>query len=249
MTSLKKACQRSFPLLICHCHRLPAALRHFSFSPPPSPLPLLPLRSALTLRHSRKSNAQAYGIVWKAVEKKSRKVVALKKCFDAFRNATDAQRKDEAKAWAEASRSTLERRLRRARGEPRPGGAAVSDAATSTVASTLGADSAVDGDVADAVQALRGLRAQLRQEGLPWSQVAARPEVQRLQGHLLLAKAKSPEQQQHDSGGAEQVGWNHRRGLRLWDRTGPRSWGAPSGLGSGGSGLAEPRANRLAKGS
>ena len=35
---------------------------------------------------------QAYGIVWKAIEKRSRNVVALKKCFDAFRNATDAQR-------------------------------------------------------------------------------------------------------------------------------------------------------------
>lgn len=34
----------------------------------------------------------AYGVVWKAVEKRSRAVVALKKCFDAFRNATDAQR-------------------------------------------------------------------------------------------------------------------------------------------------------------
>lgn len=35
---------------------------------------------------------QAYGIVWKAIEKRSRSVIALKKCFDAFRNATDAQR-------------------------------------------------------------------------------------------------------------------------------------------------------------
>jgi hypothetical protein len=35
---------------------------------------------------------QAYGIVWKAIEKRSRAVIALKKCFDAFRNATDAQR-------------------------------------------------------------------------------------------------------------------------------------------------------------
>jgi len=34
----------------------------------------------------------AYGIVWKAVDKKTREVVALKKCFDAFQNATDAQR-------------------------------------------------------------------------------------------------------------------------------------------------------------
>uniref|UniRef100_A0A7S3M8L4 Mitogen-activated protein kinase n=1 Tax=Spumella elongata TaxID=89044 RepID=A0A7S3M8L4_9STRA len=34
----------------------------------------------------------AYGIVWKAVDKRTRSVIALKKCFDAFRNATDAQR-------------------------------------------------------------------------------------------------------------------------------------------------------------
>jgi len=34
----------------------------------------------------------AYGIVWKAVDKKSRKTVALKKIFDAFQNSTDAQR-------------------------------------------------------------------------------------------------------------------------------------------------------------
>merc|ERR1712000_480012 len=34
----------------------------------------------------------AYGIVWKALEKKTKRVVALKKIFDAFQNATDAQR-------------------------------------------------------------------------------------------------------------------------------------------------------------
>ena len=34
----------------------------------------------------------AYGIVWKANERKTGRVVALKKIFDAFRNATDAQR-------------------------------------------------------------------------------------------------------------------------------------------------------------
>ena len=34
----------------------------------------------------------AYGVVWKVIEKRSRSVIALKKCFDAFRNATDAQR-------------------------------------------------------------------------------------------------------------------------------------------------------------
>jgi mitogen-activated protein kinase 15 len=34
----------------------------------------------------------AYGIVWKALDKKYKQVVALKKVFDAFHNATDAQR-------------------------------------------------------------------------------------------------------------------------------------------------------------
>lgn len=35
---------------------------------------------------------QAYGIVWKAIEKKRKDTVAVKKIFDAFRNQTDAQR-------------------------------------------------------------------------------------------------------------------------------------------------------------
>eukprot|EP00769_Ergobibamus_cyprinoides_P003748 gnl/Ergobibamus_cyprinoides/5170.p2 GENE.gnl/Ergobibamus_cyprinoides/5170~~gnl/Ergobibamus_cyprinoides/5170.p2 ORF type:complete len:153 (+),score=62.63 gnl/Ergobibamus_cyprinoides/5170:25-483(+) len=34
----------------------------------------------------------AYGVVWKAIDKKTRETVALKKVFDAFQNATDAQR-------------------------------------------------------------------------------------------------------------------------------------------------------------
>ena len=34
----------------------------------------------------------AYGIVWRAIDKRTRQPVALKKCFDAFRNGTDAQR-------------------------------------------------------------------------------------------------------------------------------------------------------------
>ena len=40
---------------------------------------------------SPRSAPQAYGVVWKAVDKKSRNVIALKKIFDAFQNATDAQ--------------------------------------------------------------------------------------------------------------------------------------------------------------
>lgn len=34
----------------------------------------------------------AYGVVWRATDKKTRETVALKKIFDAFQNATDAQR-------------------------------------------------------------------------------------------------------------------------------------------------------------
>jgi mitogen-activated protein kinase 15 len=34
----------------------------------------------------------AYGVVWKAIDKKTREMVAVKKIFDAFQNATDAQR-------------------------------------------------------------------------------------------------------------------------------------------------------------
>lgn len=30
--------------------------------------------------------------MWKAIDKKTKQIVALKKCFDAFRNNTDAQR-------------------------------------------------------------------------------------------------------------------------------------------------------------
>jgi len=34
----------------------------------------------------------AYGIVWKVIERETGRTMALKKCFDAFQNATDAQR-------------------------------------------------------------------------------------------------------------------------------------------------------------
>ena len=34
----------------------------------------------------RKLGRGAYGVVWKIIEKKSRKNFALKKCFDSFRN-------------------------------------------------------------------------------------------------------------------------------------------------------------------
>ncbi len=33
----------------------------------------------------------AFGIVWKVIEKKSRRIMCLKKCYDAFRSSEDAQ--------------------------------------------------------------------------------------------------------------------------------------------------------------
>lgn len=50
-------------------------------------LPTLCLFPNLKLR----KRLQAYGIVWRAIDKKNNTVVALKKIFDAFQNATDAQ--------------------------------------------------------------------------------------------------------------------------------------------------------------
>lgn len=47
------------------------------------------LHSALTAVPG--SAHQAYGVVWKAIDKRTKEIVALKKIFDAFQNATDAQ--------------------------------------------------------------------------------------------------------------------------------------------------------------
>ena len=85
--------------------------------PPPHPIPfsLASLSRRLRLRHCpphslslllvlppqhvlRKYDVQAklgkgaYAVVFRAVEKKTKNVVALKKIFDAFQNSTDAQR-------------------------------------------------------------------------------------------------------------------------------------------------------------
>ena len=38
------------------------------------------------------THTQAYGIVWKSIDRRTGEIVALKKIFDAFTNATDAQR-------------------------------------------------------------------------------------------------------------------------------------------------------------
>ena len=40
----------------------------------------------------RKIGSGAYGHVWKAIHRKSKRIVALKKIFDAFQHSTDAQR-------------------------------------------------------------------------------------------------------------------------------------------------------------
>ncbi|GCB84154.1 hypothetical protein scyTo_0024594, partial [Scyliorhinus torazame] len=39
----------------------------------------------------RRLGKGAYGIVWKAIDRQTGEVVAVKKIFDAFRNQTDAQ--------------------------------------------------------------------------------------------------------------------------------------------------------------
>ncbi len=49
------------------------------------------VRPTPELKLSPRLGKGAYGIVWMAKEKRSGRVVALKKCFDAFRNGTDAQ--------------------------------------------------------------------------------------------------------------------------------------------------------------
>ena len=63
------------PLVIFDCGD------HGHFSPLALPYPLI-----------FSVDFQAYGIVWKVIDKRHRQTVALKKCFDAFRNSTDAQR-------------------------------------------------------------------------------------------------------------------------------------------------------------
>ncbi|KAK3089406.1 hypothetical protein FSP39_003376 [Pinctada imbricata] len=49
-------------------------------------------RAAKPDLHVRRKKENAYGIVWKAVDRRTGEVVAVKKIFDAFRNQTDAQR-------------------------------------------------------------------------------------------------------------------------------------------------------------
>ena len=67
--------------------------------PPPHPAtPNVPPRSLPRLTRHRShaslplAGCAADGVVWKAVDRRTKHTVALKKCFDAFRNATDAQR-------------------------------------------------------------------------------------------------------------------------------------------------------------
>jgi hypothetical protein len=82
-------CQRLGKGVSLHHYFLSDAVDRISHAKSHVSVPLnLLLMSVMSFNYFFK----AYGVVWKAVEKKSRAVVALKKCFDAFRNATDAQR-------------------------------------------------------------------------------------------------------------------------------------------------------------
>lgn len=49
------------------------------------------LRRPIFFKYSLICLSQAYGIVWKAVDRQTGEIVAVKKIFDAFRNRTDAQ--------------------------------------------------------------------------------------------------------------------------------------------------------------
>lgn len=51
---------------------------------------------------AQKLGKGAYGIVWKGHDKKTKDTVALKKIFDAFQNATDAQASRRACAMGDA---------------------------------------------------------------------------------------------------------------------------------------------------
>ena len=64
---------------------LPSVL---SLVPRISKLPVVVLRPGVASQLGK----GAYGIVWKATDRKTKETVALKKIFDAFQNATDAQR-------------------------------------------------------------------------------------------------------------------------------------------------------------
>ena len=61
-------------------------------SDPSHRLTVLAASVLLNTRNPGAEFARTDGIVWKAVDKKSKETVALKKIFDAFQNATDAQR-------------------------------------------------------------------------------------------------------------------------------------------------------------
>jgi hypothetical protein len=66
---------------------------------------------------AQKLGKGAYGIVWKSFDKKTKETVALKKIFDAFQNATDAQVPDSPR-----SLRCRVSRTRRCQGLQSPGG-------------------------------------------------------------------------------------------------------------------------------
>lgn len=87
---------------VCSQHAPPVVARQAGSEPSPAaeetreafPAPLLSVYLACGEKtHSALSSpaAQAYGVVWRAVDRATGENVALKKIFDGFQNSTDAQ--------------------------------------------------------------------------------------------------------------------------------------------------------------
>ena len=62
---------------------------------------------------AKKIGSGAYGIVWKGVDKKNGRAVALKKCFDCFRNSVDARESPRLCELFYTTADTLNRKLKK----------------------------------------------------------------------------------------------------------------------------------------
>ena len=91
------------PPRACNCSLGPLAQPRPSRAEKPRPLPSDPIPFLHPLPPLPLT--QAYGIVWKATDRKTGETCALKKIFDAFQNATDAQVRKKKRERARGSRA------------------------------------------------------------------------------------------------------------------------------------------------